>query len=409
MPTSFSDGLSGTGLILTESVKSFQKNGGFERSATLAFCGFLGLIPLLLLAAFILGRLAGRAEDGPQTLDRAVSQFLPLSHEWITKEIYTLSRERAWGFVTAIVLVWAVTPLAAALRNTFRAIFLPERRASFFLGKLFDLLFVLATLVAFIALVAARPFLSVALGVVAREFSYLALPVRAVGPFLILSLFLLVFYRVFVPVRTRWAHRLIGALTAAALLSAMGPLFTLILKYNPDYGVTFGSLKAIFFVFVWVYYAFAIILFGAELMANLARRDALVLRGLLAGGTETRKRSRLLEKFASAWAEGAVIFREGDEGEETFVVRRGAVALTRKGRPFRVIKPGEYFGEMAMLLGGPRTMTATVAGPDTELVKISADTMDIILRENPEIVFAILREMASRLKATDELAEGVQG
>ena len=66
------------------------------------------------------------------------------------------------------------------------------------------------------------------------------------------------------------------------------------------------------------------------------------------------------------------------------------------------MREGEYFGEMAMLLDAPRTMTATVAEPDTVLVTISQENFATVLRENPDIVFGILRELADRLRATDE-------
>ena len=55
-----------------------------------------------------------------------------------------------------------------------------------------------------------------------------------------------------------------------------------------------------------------------------------------------------------------------------------------------------------MLLSAPRTATATAATPDTRLVVISHDNFDMILRENPGIVQKILKEMASRLKTTNE-------
>ena len=49
------------------------------------------------------------------------------------------------------------------------------------------------------------------------------------------------------------------------------PLFGLFLQYNPGYGYAFGSLKTIFLLLVWIYYAFVIILFGAVVIAVIRR------------------------------------------------------------------------------------------------------------------------------------------
>jgi CRP-like cAMP-binding protein len=62
--------------------------------------------------------------------------------------------------------------------------------------------------------------------------------------------------------------------------------------------------------------------------------------------------------------------------------------------------PGEFFGEMSMLIQTERT-AAAAAGPDgARVVAITRDNFDAILRENPDVVLTILREMALRLKAT---------
>ena len=55
-----------------------------------------------------------------------------------------------------------------------------------------------------------------------------------------------------------------------------------------------------------------------------------------------------------------------------------------------------------MLLNSPRTATIIAAESDTELIRISQGNFDVILSENPKIVLAILKEIALRLKITDE-------
>jgi membrane protein len=90
-----------------------------------------------------------------------------------------------------------------------------------------------------------------------------------------------------------------------------------------------------------------------------------------------------------------------------FFVVKGAVALSRNGQVFRTMRAGEYFGEMAMLRDAPRTATATVSEPETLLVRISHANMTTVFREDPNILLALLREMAERLERTNvALASG---
>jgi membrane protein len=213
------------------------------------------------------------------------------------------------------------------------------------------------------------------------------------------------FYAWFSPVRPRWTHLLAGSFTATFLLSVIRPLFGLLLEFNPDYGYAFGSLKAIFLLIVWVYYTFAVVLLGAEVMANASRKEALLLRGLFLGTLPRGGAERLVERFVRTLADGEALFREGEEGHEMFYVASGSVTLTKGDLVLRVMNTGDYFGEMSMLTGAARTASATASAPDSRVVAISQDNFDTILRENPAIVRSILKEMAMRLQKTSELVK----
>jgi membrane protein len=383
-------------LIVSESTRSFVLNRNLESSATLAYYGFLSLMPLLLLAIYVLGsvlRLAGDVEGG---LAEAVRGIFPTFSDAMLKDLTALATSRVWGFVSVVVLLWSITPFAAAARSAMLRVFKAERRLHFVKAKLLDLSAVLMLLAAFVVMVAVKA----------------ALPgLRAGGglrfagfivPFAIAGAVLAFFYAVFSPVRLRRNEVLLGAAAAAALLFVMRPLFGLVLQFNPQYGYAFGSLKAIFLLIVWVYYTFAVILFGAELMANLRRKEALVLRGFLEGSPAARGAAlRLLEEFVDRADAGEVLFREGDEGRDMYYVLSGSIDLSREGRRLRTMREGDYFGEMSMLIHTARTATA-VAAEETRLVRISETNLETILRENPGIVRGILREMAERLKATSE-------
>ena len=126
-------------------------------------------------------------------------------------------------------------------------------------------------------------------------------------------------------------------------------------------------------------------------------------------GGRARISAALLEPFTRTAGPGEVLFREGEAGAEMYYVLEGAVALAKGGQELRTMGPGEFFGEMSMLIQTERTAGAA-AGPDgARLVAITRDNFDMILRENPGIVLAILREMAARLKTTSAALSAARG
>jgi len=390
-------------LVLREAVVSFFRNRNLENAATMAYYGSLALMPLLLLVIFMLGLVMHSSEAVLEAVSRLMRQIFPSFSEAILGDLMRLSKDRTWGIVSLIVLLWSVTPFAGALRNALNAIFRAESRLNVVLAKLLDLAAVLALLLLFVVLAGSRMIFSGAL----RHMIDMLLPyfemARSVLTFALTLLILGFFYRVFSSVRLRWSHLLAGALTTTLLMWIIRPLFGWVLRFNPDYGYVFGSLKAIFLLIIWVYYTFAVVLFGAEVIAAVRRRNSLLLGRLLLGASPLKRSAlRLMARFVRTLSQGEILFEEGSSGREMFYVLSGQIAIVKKGRTIKVLKPGEYFGEMSMLLNAPRTASAVIRAPETQVVAISEEYFDSIMHDNPEIVRRILVEMARRLSATNE-------
>lgn len=393
------------GFIAAQALKAYGLNKGLETAATLAFYGFLSLMPLLLLLFWLFSLVLRSSDAVLRAMADLTAQLFPAFNQDILADVMALSQSKAWGVVGIVALVWSMTPFAAALRTAMARIFRTEIRMGILKAKALNVAAVLGMLVTFVGLAGWKIFLMV------KPLSErLPLPAGlsaalAVGaPFLITVAVLAFFYLAFAPIRLRHAQLLTGALVTAALLIVIRPLFGWFLRVNPDYGYAFGSLKAIFLLLIWVYYTFAAVLLGAETMAAMRRKEALLLRGLFApvrpGGKRADVSPVLLEQFTRQLAPGAVLFGEGAAGAEMFYVLEGAIALTKGGRSLKTLGPGDFFGEMSMLLATART-AAAAAGPDgARVVTIAQDNFDTILRENPGIVQGILKEMAARLKAT---------
>lgn len=112
----------------------------------------------------------------------------------------------------------------------------------------------------------------------------------------------------------------------------------------------------------------------------------------------------LFRRFGQSFPRDTVLFREGDSGREMYVIHAGRVKLTRgKGsleQTLAVLPPGEFFGEMAIVMDQPRTATATVVEP-ARLLVLDAVTFEAMVRNNAEIALRIIKKLASRLEAAN--------
>ncbi len=95
--------------------------------------------------------------------------------------------------------------------------------------------------------------------------------------------------------------------------------------------------------------------------------------------------------------EGNVIFAEGEQASEMFVVREGTVELRKGDVVVQTLAKGTIFGEMALLDPAPRSATA-VAGPNCELVMIDEKLFLQLVQRVPGFALEILRLVVRRLR-----------
>jgi CRP-like cAMP-binding protein len=116
----------------------------------------------------------------------------------------------------------------------------------------------------------------------------------------------------------------------------------------------------------------------------------------------------LLERFARDFQPGTVLFEEGHPGDYMYVVQSGEVEIRRQvgetQRVLAVLPAGEFFGEMAILNGRPRSATAVVRTP-ARLLVIDGKTFEAMLRARPEIALRIIKTVATRLEAANQHIE----
>jgi len=109
------------------------------------------------------------------------------------------------------------------------------------------------------------------------------------------------------------------------------------------------------------------------------------------------------------YADGEVVFREGDTGDTCFVIRDGAVRVTRArafdGQAITLaeLRFGEPFGELAMFGGETRSATVEVL-EDTRAVALLAADMKRLLAAHPDVSLSMLSVLAARVRAANEMA-----
>ena len=104
-------------------------------------------------------------------------------------------------------------------------------------------------------------------------------------------------------------------------------------------------------------------------------------------------------------APGSVVASEGEPGAGLFVIDEGEADVTIGGKRINHLKAGDFFGEMALLDGGPRTATVT-ATTDLSLFALTEWVYRGLLTEHPSIAIRTLEAMAARLRRATKNAIG---
>ena len=112
---------------------------------------------------------------------------------------------------------------------------------------------------------------------------------------------------------------------------------------------------------------------------------------------------------------GQVLFREGDPGEELFLVRAGVVVVSKAvtGKVEQVlarVAPGDFFGEMSLFDRFPRSATVQ-AETDAALLELDRGALRTLTRESPRAAAAFFEALVhvfiERLRASGDLVAEV--
>ncbi len=109
-------------------------------------------------------------------------------------------------------------------------------------------------------------------------------------------------------------------------------------------------------------------------------------------------------QFEKTLKPAEILFREGDAGDEMYLIKSGKIKITKGGgdveKTLAYLKEGDFFGEMAIIDGSPRSATAT-AVEESRLVIIDRDAFRKQVKKSPLMEY-VLETLTRRLRATDE-------
>lgn len=94
---------------------------------------------------------------------------------------------------------------------------------------------------------------------------------------------------------------------------------------------------------------------------------------------------------------GRRLANAGDTGHELFIIVDGQASVTTQSRRTITLGPGEFFGEMSLIDGGPRSATVEAATP-MKLLVIGHREFWELLNEAPPLVGKIMRALSQRLR-----------
>jgi CRP-like cAMP-binding protein len=116
----------------------------------------------------------------------------------------------------------------------------------------------------------------------------------------------------------------------------------------------------------------------------------------------------LIARFGRSFEAGEVLYREGEPGLEAYLLEEGRVRLTKKvrgaERSLMILKPGELFGESALVTGTERSSTAIALSAGLALA-IDQATLQNLLEHSPEIASRIVKQLVRRLRDAEDQIE----
>lgn len=99
---------------------------------------------------------------------------------------------------------------------------------------------------------------------------------------------------------------------------------------------------------------------------------------------------------------GQALFREGDEGNQMFILETGTAEVLIHNRVVEILEHGSIVGEVGLVSPGPHS-ASVIAKTDCEFVAVDEKRFQFLVQQTPYFAIQVMRLMAERLRATNKL------
>ena len=124
-----------------------------------------------------------------------------------------------------------------------------------------------------------------------------------------------------------------------------------------------------------------------------------------------RVQRNVYEKYLKSYTPGTVIFKEGDPGNEMYVIIQGEVEIRKRtsattSKTLIVFHKGDIFGEMAIIEKKPRSASAIVT-QHTKILVMNEYLLESTIDTNPDFAKKMIRILSERLRKANSIIQSI--
>lgn len=240
----------------------------------MAYVTLLSLVPLVTVVLSAFSSFPGFSQVGDTLQTFVINNFVPAAGEvvarYLNQFVANAGKMTAVGisflFVVAIMLISAIDK---SLNHTFK---IQTKRPMMIAFSIYWMVLTLGPILIGTSIALSSYLTSLSLlqtGLANDLFTTLL----RILPFLLTTLTFMGLYTLVPNTRVRLRHALVGAAVASVLFELSKKVFALYVAHFPSYQLIYGALAVVPILFVWVYFSWCIVLFGAQVTATLRESE----------------------------------------------------------------------------------------------------------------------------------------
>lgn len=264
------------GAVVKKASVDFFYGGCFYLAAAVAFFALLSLIPFFFIVLFLGSQVVGSFHDLYTAAGTILTEALPFYSDILTTEAARIKLGSGiYGLVGFLFIIWIGSLVFDSLEYALNQVFQAPRKRPYLKTKLMGLgifpvggfllllIFLVSALVNAVGQLPVEKYLPF-LGWVQDLAVKIALWFL---PYLCLFIILVMVFRLVPAIKVSYTEAFVGAGLATFGWWVEKWVFGLVIVPNPNYGVVYGSLRALIILVLWLYFSVCLVLYAAELLA----------------------------------------------------------------------------------------------------------------------------------------------